>query len=108
MNIDDMSLKEIVENCGEYDLLEEIGIPMVVSYFDQDDLLTAMDFDPELCFESEIDMMDYIMFEDKLRKQIANSFDTMNDQEVFDRANELLMKNRIPYDIWDKFLREYE
>lgn len=106
--LEDMTLKEAVEYFGEWDLLDEIGISSVVSHFGESELLEEMVYDEDLCFETEVDLVDYVHCNDLSEYGLEKKFESMNDQEIFDRVQDLIGKYKVPYEIWDKFLKQYE
>jgi hypothetical protein len=102
---EDISAQEIVELYGSYDLLREIGLKESVSHFEEEEILIELGYDENLCFETKEDMIEYINYENIPVKDI---FESMNDQEISDRVAELIEKNKITYQEWDNFLKNYE
>jgi ABC-type glycerol-3-phosphate transport system substrate-binding protein len=104
----EIDIYDIIDFYGEEAIFNEIPSWEIVDYYNHDDLLEEMGYDPKYCFE---DYDDFIaLAEIEVEPDIISEYDlsTMNEKDIFNRFFELLSKNKLTYQEWDKFLSEHE
>ena len=76
---------------------------------DEVDILEKLGYDPIMCFKTDTDLKETVEENSEVFGiDLKPEYDTINDQDIYDRFVELLSKNKLTYQQWDKFLTKYE
>lgn len=111
-----IDLSEVPYDEDEYEyeievdeLLGEIELDEIIEYHEKEIILGKLGYSEDLCFKSDIDLKEAVEFDPgQYDIELKERFDTMNDQDIYDRFVELLSKNKLTYSDWDEFLKKYE
>lgn len=90
--------------------ISDFTIEEVIEHFGEGELMQAMGFDEDLCFVSDKDLTDYVL-ENAFWLNIPLTEDlefNILEQDLYDRFVDIILKNKVSYDILDNVLKNYE